>query len=28
MAVAPAVGNALFDATGIRRRSMPLSPDV
>ena len=28
MAVAPAVGNALFDATGIRRRSMPLGPAV
>jgi CO/xanthine dehydrogenase Mo-binding subunit len=26
MAVAPAVGNAFFDATGIRRRSMPLEP--
>jgi len=25
MAVAPAVGNALFDATGIRRRTMPLA---
>jgi nicotinate dehydrogenase subunit B len=24
MAVAPAVGNALYDATGLRRRSMPL----
>jgi nicotinate dehydrogenase subunit B len=24
MAVAPAVGNALFDATGVRRRAMPL----
>jgi nicotinate dehydrogenase subunit B len=28
MTVAPAVGNALFDATGIRRRTMPLVPDV
>jgi len=26
MAVAPAVGNALFDATGTRRRAMPLAP--
>ena len=26
MAVAPAVGNALFDATGVRRRAMPLAP--
>jgi isoquinoline 1-oxidoreductase len=25
MAVAPAVGNALFDATGVRRRAMPLA---
>jgi CO/xanthine dehydrogenase Mo-binding subunit len=25
MAVAPAVGNALFDATGVRRRAMPLT---
>jgi CO/xanthine dehydrogenase Mo-binding subunit len=28
MAVAPAVGNALFDATGIRRRAMPLAPEA
>ena len=28
MAVAPAVGNALFDATGIRRRAMPLTPQA
>ena len=28
MAVAPAVGNALFDATGLRSRSMPLSPNA
>jgi nicotinate dehydrogenase subunit B len=26
MAVAPAIGNAIFDATGIRRRAMPLAP--
>jgi len=26
MAVAPAVGNALFDATGVRHRAMPLTP--
>jgi len=28
MAVAPAVGNALCDATGVRRRTMPLGMDV
>jgi isoquinoline 1-oxidoreductase len=28
MAVAPAVGNALFDATGVRRRGMPLAADA
>ena len=28
MAVAPAAGNALFDATGIRRRSMPFTLDT
>ena len=28
MAVAPAVGNALYDATGMRRRTMPLGMDV
>src|SRR5262249_51621097 len=26
MAVAPAIGNALFDATGIRLRSLPMVP--
>jgi isoquinoline 1-oxidoreductase len=28
MAVAPAVGNALFDATGVRHRAMPLTPEL
>ena len=28
MAVAPAVGNALFDATGVRRRAMPLTANT
>jgi nicotinate dehydrogenase subunit B len=27
MGIAPAIGNALFDATGIRLRSMPMVPD-
>ena len=26
VAIAPAVGNAIFDATGIRLRSMPMVP--
>ena len=25
--IAPAVGNAIFDATGVRLRSMPMLPD-
>ena len=25
--VAPAIGNAIFDATGVRLRAMPLVPD-
>src|SRR4029450_12331513 len=27
IAIAPAVGNAIFQATGIRLRSMPMVPD-
>lgn len=26
IAIAPAIGNALFDATGIRLRSLPMAP--
>ncbi len=26
VAIAPAVGNAIFDATGVRLRSMPMVP--
>jgi isoquinoline 1-oxidoreductase len=25
--IAPAIGNAIFDATGVRLRSMPMAPD-
>ena len=28
VAIAPALGNAIFDATGVRRRALPLAPDV
>jgi isoquinoline 1-oxidoreductase len=27
MCIAPAIGNAIFEASGIRLRSMPMAPD-
>jgi CO/xanthine dehydrogenase Mo-binding subunit len=27
MAIAPAVGNAIFDATGVRLNGLPLAPN-